>query len=90
MAQSILQASEQVHELAWTLQGREGRDFDQRTFEQIARQVVALYAMARQQSSELEHRQDLLGKLAIAEERIGALLDAVDHEVNAGRGPAQA
>lgn len=55
-----------------------------------ARQVVALYAMARQQSSELEHRQDLLGKLAIAEERIGALLDAVDHEVNAGRGPAQA
>lgn len=87
IAQSILQASEQVHEMAWALQGREGRDFDQRTLEQIARQVVAIFALAREQAAETEHRQDLIGTLAVAEERVSALLDTVDHELNAGRVP---
>lgn len=86
IAQSILNASEQVHELAWTLQGREGRDFDQRALEQIARQVVAIYALARQQAADTEYRQDLLGKLAIAEERIAALIETIEHEVNSGQG----
>lgn len=89
IAQSILAASEQVHELAWTLQGREGRDYDQRALEQIARQVVAIYALAREQAAETEHRQELLGKLAIAEERVSALLDTVDHELNAGPVPKE-
>jgi len=86
IAQSILNASEQVHELAWTLQGREGRDFDQRALEQIARQVVAIYALARQQAADTEYRQDLLGKLAIAEERIAALIETIEYEVNSGQG----
>lgn len=86
IAQSILKASEHVHELAWTLQGREGRDFDQRALEQIARQVVAIYALARQQAADTEYRQDLLGKLAIAEERIAALIETIEHEVNSGQG----
>lgn len=86
-AQSILAASEQVHELAWTLQGREGRDHNRRTLDEIARQVVVLYALAREQASETKRRQDLLGKLAIAEERVAALIDTVDHELGAGRLP---
>lgn len=87
IAQSILAASEHVHELAWTLQGRAGRDYDQRTLEQIARRVVAIYALAREQASETEHRAELLGKLAIAEERVVGLIDTVEHELNAGRVP---
>lgn len=87
LAQSLLQASEQVHELAWTLQGREGRDFDHRTLEQIGRQVIAIYALARQQAADLEYTEELLGLLAIAEERVSSLLETVDHELHADRGP---
>ncbi len=90
IAQSILKASEQVHELAWTLQGREGRDFDQRALEQIARQVVAIYALARQQAADTEYRHELLGKLAIAEERIAGLIETIEHEVNGGQGAPKA
>ena len=78
--QNILQAAETIHELAWTLQGREGRDFDQRTCEEIARQVVAIYGLARAQASETEFTLDLVARLTAAQERLARLVDILANE----------
>ncbi len=84
--QRILASAESVHELAWTLQGREGRDFDQRTCEDIARHVVAIYAMSRSQAMETEATLACVGKLAAMEERLAALIDQLAHEGQADQG----
>lgn len=78
--QRILASAECVHELAWTMQGREGRDFDQRTCEEIARHVVAIYAMSRSQALETEATLDCVAKLADMDERLAALIDQLAHE----------
>lgn len=77
--QRILQTAEDIHELAWTLQGREGRDFDQRTFEQIARQIAAMYAMSRHQANETEHSLALIERLGAAEAQLDSLLHCLAH-----------
>jgi hypothetical protein len=79
--QGILFAAEQLHEFAWTLQGREGRDFDHSTCEQIARQAAAIYALSRAQAGDTEYTLELLAKLAAADDRIGSLLDSLEHEM---------
>jgi hypothetical protein len=80
LTQSILAASETVHELAWTLQGREGRDFDQSTLETIARQVAAIYAMSRHQAVDTEFTLRLVAHLAAADDQLAAILDTLRHE----------
>lgn len=86
--QSILTASETVHELAWTLQGREGRDFDQSTLEAIARQVISIYAMSRHQALDTEFTLRLTDRLMAADEQLAAVLDTLRHEDTAGVAPA--
>jgi hypothetical protein len=81
--QRILSAAESVHELAWTLQGKPGRDFDQRTCEEIARQVVAIYALSRSQASQTETTLNCVAQLEAATTRIAALIDALSIEVAA-------
>lgn len=80
--QRILQAAELMHELAWTLQGREGRDFDQGTCEQIARQAAAIYALSREQAGDTEYTLRLIARLATADDHLHALLDSLRHEVD--------
>jgi hypothetical protein len=78
--QRILASAESVHELAWTMQGREGQDFDQRTCEEIARHVVAIYAMSRAQATETELTVDNAKKLAAIDERLSAIIDTLAME----------
>ena len=78
--QKILEAAENVHELAWTLQGREGQDFNQRTCEDIGRQVVAIYALSRAQAAQTEATGDLIAKLTAADQRLAALIDTLANE----------
>jgi hypothetical protein len=77
--QRILRSAEDIHELAWTLQGREGRDFDQRTLEQIARQIAAMYALSRHQAAETESALDLKGRLEAAQAHLDSLLATLEH-----------
>ena len=79
-AQAILHAAENIHELAWTLQGREGRDFDQRTCEEIARQVIAINAFSRVQANETEVTLDLLARLTAAEDQLARIVDILANE----------
>ncbi len=82
--QRILSAAQQMHELAWTLQGREGQDFDQSTCEQIARQAVAVYALSREQATATEHTLALLDRLSAAGARLDGLLRSLDLERKSG------
>lgn len=79
VVQRILRTAEDVHELAWTLQGREGRDYDQRTLEQIARHVSAMYALSRYQAVETETSLGQLERLSAAEARLAGLLETIAH-----------
>ncbi len=78
--QRLLRLAEDVHELTWTLQGREGRDFDQGTCEQIARQAAAMYALSAHQGAATEAKLDSLRGLDAAERRLAALIDMIGHE----------
>ncbi len=80
----ILSAAENVHELAWTLQGREGQDFDQRACEEIARQVVAIYALSRAQATQTELTLNCVARLTAADDRLTALIDALSIETGSG------
>lgn len=81
--QRILASAESVHELAWTMQGREGQDFDQRTCEEIARHVVAIYAMSRAQATETELTLDNAKMLSALDDRLSAIIDTLAIEASA-------
>ena len=80
VTQQILTAVEQVHELAWTLQAREGDDFNQETCERIARQAAAVYALSSRQAKDTEYTLSLLAKLDSAGNRLEALADTIKEE----------
>ena len=80
VVQRLLRLAEDMHELTWTLQGREGRDFDQGTCEQIARQAASMYALSVLQGGHTEARLDVAARLDAAERRLAALLDMIGHE----------
>jgi hypothetical protein len=87
-AQRILSAAEDMHELAWTLQGREGRDFNQLTLERISRQVVSIYALSRHQAVDTEYTLQLVQQLAQADSHVVALLDVLALEDGPADGDA--
>jgi hypothetical protein len=80
LTQQILSSVEQVHELAWTLQAREGDDFNQETCERIARQAAAVYALSARQAKETEYTLGLLDKLDAANRRLSALGETIAQE----------
>ena len=80
VVQHLLRLAEDVHELTWTLQGREGRDFDQGTCEQIARQAASMYALSVHQAGRTEAKLDVAARLDGAERRLAALLEMISHE----------
>jgi hypothetical protein len=76
----LLGLAEDVHVLTWSLQGREGIDFDQATCEQIARRAAALYALSGHQARKTEVKREILDKLEDAERRLARLGDSLTLE----------
>ncbi len=76
-ADGILQAAEDLHELAWTLQSN---DINADACEKIARQASAIYALSVRQALESERTQKLAIALDAACARLNALLETIDHE----------
>ena len=76
-ADGILQAAEDLHELAWTLQSNV---INADACEKSARQASAIYALSVRQALESERTQKLAIALDAACARLNALLETIDHE----------
>ncbi|HRD78410.1 MAG TPA: hypothetical protein PK264_21140 [Hyphomicrobiaceae bacterium] len=85
--QGILQAAEELHELAWALQSR---DVDAETCTRIGRQAASIFALAAQQSQESQRARRFSEALDRLMERLQATLQAVDQEQQAPGEDAEA
>lgn len=77
--QAILQAAENIHEIAWSLQAN---PFDPKSCEAIARDASRLYALSHTQAAESERALAFAAALDEALRRIEAILETVAHEKN--------
>jgi hypothetical protein len=76
--QAILKASEELHELAWSLQAN---DVNPEGCESIARNASRIYALSQAQAVEGARARQFSDALDQAAKRLNALLETIGHEM---------
>jgi hypothetical protein len=76
--QAIIKASEELHELAWSLQAN---DVNPEGCESIARNASRIYALSQAQAVEGARARQFSDALDQAAKRLSALLETIGHEM---------
>jgi hypothetical protein len=80
---AILQAAEDIHNIAWSLQAN---PFDPNGCEQIARNAGRLYAMSQSQAAQSHRAVNAAGTLDAVAAKLEAILESVLHELKVDDG----
>ncbi len=80
---AILKAAEDIHDIAWSLQAN---PFDPKGCEEIARNAGKLYTLSQSQAVHSERTLVIAGALDTAAQKLAAMLETVDHELEIDRG----
>lgn len=77
-ANAILEAAEEIHDIAWTLQAN---PFDPKGCEEIARNAAKLYAMSQSQAAQSQRAIAAASAIDTSTGKLEAILESVLHEM---------